>query len=129
MKKVQLITDGSCIGNPGPGGWACILRYERQQRELTGCNPQTTNNRMELTAAVQGLRTAHSPAPRLTAGAVKPRDGDIQQAEVDAQLRAMVNQVIHHHAADAGYTRHREDLLTTGKQLPTLQHFLIARGS
>jgi ribonuclease HI len=56
MKKVQLITDGSCIGNPGPGGWACILRYEGQQRELTGCNPQTTNNRMELTAAVQGLR-------------------------------------------------------------------------
>jgi len=56
MKKVQLITDGSCIGNPGPGGLACILRYEGQQRELTGCNPQTTNNRMELTAAVQGLR-------------------------------------------------------------------------
>ena len=56
MKKVQLITDGSCIGNPGPGGWAWILRYEGQQRELTGCNPQTTNNRMELTAAVQGLR-------------------------------------------------------------------------
>jgi len=56
MKKVQLITDGSCIGNPGPGGWACILRYEGQQRELTGSDPQTTNNRMELTAAVQGLR-------------------------------------------------------------------------
>ena len=56
MKKLQLITDGSCIGNPWPGGWTCILRYEGQQRELTGCNPQTTNNRMELTAAVQGLR-------------------------------------------------------------------------
>ena len=56
MKKVQLITDGSCIGNPGPGGWACILGYEGQQRELTGSDPQTTNNRMELTAAVQGLR-------------------------------------------------------------------------
>jgi ribonuclease HI len=55
MKKVQLITDGSCIGNPGPGGWACILRYEGEERELSGSVPQTTNNRMELAAAINGL--------------------------------------------------------------------------
>ncbi len=55
MKKVQLITDGACLGNPGPGGWACILRYKSRRRELFGSEPQTTNNRMELTAAVRGL--------------------------------------------------------------------------
>ncbi|HYP07093.1 MAG TPA: ribonuclease HI [Bryobacteraceae bacterium] len=55
MKKVQLITDGACIGNPGPGGWACILRYGDKKKELFGSERQTTNNRMELTAAVKGL--------------------------------------------------------------------------
>jgi ribonuclease HI len=61
MKKVKLITDGACIGNPGPGGWACILRYNSQKRELVGSEPDTTNNRMELTAAVRGLNTLTEP--------------------------------------------------------------------
>lgn len=56
MKKVQLITDGSCLGNPGKGGWAAILRYGANEKELWGSAPHTTNNRMELTAAVEGLR-------------------------------------------------------------------------
>jgi ribonuclease HI len=56
MKKVQLITDGSCLGNPGPGGWAYILRYKAKTRECSGFEKQTTNNRMELTAAIEGLR-------------------------------------------------------------------------
>jgi ribonuclease HI len=56
VKKIQLITDGACLGNPGPGGWAAILRYNRHKKELWGCEPQTTNNRMEMTAAIQGLR-------------------------------------------------------------------------
>jgi ribonuclease HI len=55
LKKVQLITDGACIGNPGPGGWACILRYGDHKREMSGSEPETTNNRMELTAAIRGL--------------------------------------------------------------------------
>ena len=55
MKKVQVITDGACLGNPGPGGWACILRYGPHKRELWGSEPHSTNNRMELTAAVRGL--------------------------------------------------------------------------
>jgi ribonuclease HI len=55
LKKVQLITDGACIGNPGPGGWACILRYGDRKKEMYGSEPKTTNNRMELTAAVKGL--------------------------------------------------------------------------
>jgi len=61
LKKVQLITDGSCIGNPGPGGWACILRYGDKKREIFGSEQQTTNNRMELQAAVEGLRTLKGP--------------------------------------------------------------------
>jgi ribonuclease HI len=56
VKKIQLITDGSCLGNPGPGGWACVLRYNDHERELYGSAPHTTNNRMELTAAIEGLR-------------------------------------------------------------------------
>lgn len=61
MKSVQLITDGACIRNPGPGGWACILRYKAIKRELWGSEKQTTNNRMELTAAVKGLAALKEP--------------------------------------------------------------------
>lgn len=50
------MTDGSCIGNPGRGGWACILRYGNEERELSGSEARTTNNRMELTAAINGLK-------------------------------------------------------------------------
>jgi ribonuclease HI len=56
VKTVQLITDGACLGNPGRGGWAAILRYNKHKKELWGSEPHTTNNRMELRAAVEGLR-------------------------------------------------------------------------
>ena len=56
MKQVQLITDGACLGNPGPGGWAAILRHGDRKKELWCSEPHTTNNRMELTAAIEGLR-------------------------------------------------------------------------
>lgn len=55
MKKIRLITDGSCLGNPGPGGWACILRFNEHKKELSGGVPDTTNNRMEILAAIKGL--------------------------------------------------------------------------
>ena len=55
MKTVELYTDGACSGNPGPGGWGAILRYQGHERELSGGEAQTTNNRMELTAVIQGL--------------------------------------------------------------------------
>ena len=51
-----MVTDGSCLGNPGKGGWACILRYGEHKRELFGYEPHTTNNRMEITAAIEGLK-------------------------------------------------------------------------
>jgi ribonuclease HI len=56
MKKVQLFTDGACLGNPGPGGWAFILRFGKFKKEQAGYEPDTTNNRMEIQAAVEGLR-------------------------------------------------------------------------
>ena len=51
-----MYTDGACRGNPGPGGWGVILSYRDQNKTLSGYEPQTTNNRMELTAAIEGLR-------------------------------------------------------------------------
>jgi ribonuclease HI len=61
LKEVKLITDGACSGNPGPGGWACILRYGGKVREIFGSEPHTTNNRMELTAAIRGLKALKEP--------------------------------------------------------------------
>lgn len=52
---VELYTDGACSGNPGPGGWGCILRYKGTEKELCGGEPGTTNNRMEMMAVIQGL--------------------------------------------------------------------------
>ncbi|TDJ21398.1 MAG: ribonuclease HI [Gammaproteobacteria bacterium] len=54
--RVVMYTDGACRGNPGPGGWGVILSYRDRNKKLSGFDPQTTNNRMELTAAIEGLR-------------------------------------------------------------------------
>jgi ribonuclease HI len=53
---VELFTDGACSGNPGPGGWGALLRYKGTEKELSGAEPDTTNNRMELMAAIEGLK-------------------------------------------------------------------------
>ena len=55
LKDVEIHTDGACLGNPGPGGWAALLRYGGRERELSGGEPATTNNRMELMAAIMAL--------------------------------------------------------------------------
>jgi ribonuclease HI len=60
-KQVKIITDGSCLGNPGRGGWAAILRYGDNKKELYGSASHTTNNRMELTAAIEALRALRRP--------------------------------------------------------------------
>jgi ribonuclease HI len=54
-KKIELFTDGACSGNPGPGGWGAILRFNGVEKELSGGEKLTTNNRMEMTAAIRGL--------------------------------------------------------------------------
>ena len=61
MKQVILFTDGSCLGNPGPGGWACLLRCGSAEGELSGTEPHTTNNRMELQAVIAGLSALKEP--------------------------------------------------------------------
>ena len=61
MKKVTIYTDGSCEGNPGRGGWAAILRYNKEELVITGGAPQTTNNRMEMTAALEALQLLKEP--------------------------------------------------------------------
>ena len=67
MKTVTLYTDGACSGNPGKGGWGAILRYNGHEKELCGGEMETTNNRMELTAVIQGLSALKEPCQvRLT---------------------------------------------------------------
>lgn len=61
MKEVEIHTDGSCLGNPGPGGWAAVLRYQGRERELAGGEALTTNNRMELMAAIMALEALSEP--------------------------------------------------------------------
>lgn len=61
MKEVEIFTDGACQGNPGPGGWGAVLRYQGREKEISGGNPDTTNNRMELTAVIEALRLLKEP--------------------------------------------------------------------
>ncbi|MGI5898840.1 MAG: ribonuclease HI [Christensenellales bacterium] len=61
IKNVTIYTDGACSGNPGPGGWAAILEYRGVEKELSGFCPETTNNRMELLAAIEGLSALKEP--------------------------------------------------------------------
>jgi len=58
---VELFTDGACSGNPGPGGWGALLRYKGTEKEFSGAESATTNNRMELTAAIEGLKALKKP--------------------------------------------------------------------
>ena len=61
MKKIEIFTDGACKGNPGPGGWGAILRYNGIEKELSGGEKQTTNNRMELSAVLFALKALKEP--------------------------------------------------------------------
>jgi len=63
MKKSEVIiyTDGACSGNPGPGGWGALLRYQEQEKELSGGGPHTTNNRMEMMAVIQAIKAIKKP--------------------------------------------------------------------
>ena len=61
MKTVEIYTDGACSGNPGPGGWGAILRWNGIEKELSGGEPQTTNNRMELMGAISAFEALNQP--------------------------------------------------------------------
>lgn len=76
MKSVEVFTDGACSGNPGPGGWGAILRYNGTERELSGGEADTTNNRMELAAAIEALNALKEPCRvDLYTDSVYVRDG------------------------------------------------------
>lgn len=61
MKQLEIFTDGACKGNPGPGGWGAVIRYDKHEKEISGGNPDTTNNRMELSAAIEALKILIEP--------------------------------------------------------------------
>ncbi|MEZ5554687.1 ribonuclease HI [Haliea sp.] len=76
MKQVDIFTDGACRGNPGPGGWGALLRFAGRERHLYGGARDTTNNRMELQAAIEALRALKEPCEvNLTTDSVYVRDG------------------------------------------------------
>ena len=76
MSEVQIWTDGACKGNPGPGGWGALIRYGERERELSGGERATTNNRMELQAAIEALRALKRPCEvTLTTDSNYVRDG------------------------------------------------------
>jgi len=73
---VEIFTDGACSGNPGPGGWGAILRWRGHEKELSGGAPETTNNRMELSAAIAALESLKRPARiRLSTDSTYVKDG------------------------------------------------------
>ena len=61
MKHVEVFTDGACKGNPGPGGWGALLRIGHHEKEMSGSEPETTNNRMEMLAAIKALQALNQP--------------------------------------------------------------------
>ena len=61
MKRIEIFTDGACSGNPGAGGWGVILRYKDLEKEMSGGEAETTNNRMELQAVIEGLKALKEP--------------------------------------------------------------------
>lgn len=61
LTKVEMFTDGACSGNPGPGGWGTILRAGKHEKELSGADPETTNNKMELQAVIEGFKALKRP--------------------------------------------------------------------
>ena len=79
MKQIRAFTDGACSGNPGPGGWGAVLQFGDHERELHGGAPDTTNNRMELTAAIEALKALSEPCRvSLTTDSTYVKDGITQ---------------------------------------------------
>ena len=125
MKTVILYTDGACSGNPGPGGWASILRYGENTRELSGGEAQTTNNRMELMGVIEGLRALKEKCAvelysdsqyivnALTNGWLrdwkrrgwKRRDGELKNAELWQELDGLLQK----HAVTAHWVKGHAD--------------------
>ncbi|MBR5130514.1 MAG: ribonuclease HI [Alphaproteobacteria bacterium] len=100
MKQIELYTDGACSGNPGPGGWACVLIYKDTMKQFAGGESQTTNNRMELTAVIEGLKHLkescqvhiYTDSKYVLEGATKWLDGWKKRGWKKADKKAVLNQ-------------------------------------
>jgi len=116
MKRVEIFTDGSCKGNPGPGGWAALLRLGAHEKELSGGEPDTTNNRMELTAAIRGLQaltepcavTLHSDSRYVLDGITKWVAGWQRRGWINASKKPVRNADLWHDLIEAA-ARHQMD--------------------
>ena len=87
MKQVCAFTDGACSGNPGPGGWGAVLQFGDHEREIHGGAEDTTNNRMELTAAIEALKALNEPCKvSLTTDSTYVKDGITVTGRVRSQL-------------------------------------------
>ncbi|QZH73876.1 MAG: ribonuclease HI [Erythrobacter sp.] len=104
MKKVEIFTDGACKGNPGPGGWGALLRMGRHEKEMSGSEPDTTNNRMEMTAAIKALSaliepckvTLHTDSRYLIDGMTKWIDGWQRKGWISASKKPVRNEDLWH---------------------------------
>ena len=114
LKKVEIFTDGACKGNPGPGGWGALLRMGRHEKELSGSDPATTNNRMEMTAVIQALGaltepcevTLHTDSRYVIDGMTKWIEGWQRRGWINASKKPVRNADLWHELIDA-VSRHR----------------------
>jgi ribonuclease HI len=109
LKKIDIFTDGACKGNPGPGGWGAILRMGNHEKELSGCETETTNNRMEMTAVIRALKvltepcavTVHTDSRYVIDGMTKWIEGWKRKGWVNASKQPVRNQDLWHDLIEA----------------------------
>ena len=114
MKRVEIFTDGACKGNPGAGGWGALLRMGKHEKELSGSDPSTTNNRMEMTAVIRALEALiepcevllHSDSRYVIDGMTKWIHGWQKKGWVNASKKPVRNEDLWHELIDAA-GRHR----------------------
>lgn len=109
MKKVDIFTDGACKGNPGPGGWGVLLRMGKHEKEISGADPSTTNNRMEMTAVIKALNaliepcevTIHTDSRYVIDGMTKWIHGWQKKGWVNASKKPVRNEDLWHDLIEA----------------------------
>jgi ribonuclease HI len=114
MKTVEIFTDGACKGNPGPGGWGALLRMGRHEKELSGSDPATTNNRMEMTAVIRALEALiepcevllHSDSRYVIDGMTKWIHGWQKKGWISSSRKPVRNEDLWHELIEAA-ARHR----------------------
>ena len=114
LKRVEIFTDGACKGNPGPGGWGAILRMGRHEKDLSGGEADTTNNRMEMTAVIRALTTLiepceimlHTDSRYVIDGMTKWVEGWKRKGWVNASKQPVRNQDLWHELTEAAL-RHK----------------------